>query len=96
MISLAKSTRKLLISLIVLTSLNLGCSTGIATGFHTFNRPAPPKAVTDPRNAWKVENGHSYALNKQDFEALRNFIIRQDEALDLYECQVITSNGGAC
>jgi len=43
-----------------------------------------------------TQNGHSYSLNKKDFEDLRRFIIRQDEVIDIYECQIMAINGGDC
>lgn len=77
--------------------LNLGCSSGISgAGIHRLERPDPPRAVTDPRSAWKVENGRLYSLAQKDFEALRRFVIRQDEVLDKYDCMITAINGGSC
>jgi|TARA_R110002153_G_scaffold25750_1_gene81456 hypothetical protein len=43
-----------------------------------------------------TQNGNSYALGRKDFEDLRKFIIRQDEVIDIYECQIKAINGGDC
>jgi hypothetical protein len=43
-----------------------------------------------------TQNGNSYALNRKDFEDLRRFIIRQDEIIDIYQCQIKAINGGDC
>ncbi len=81
----------------LLTSLSPGCSHSIAGGpFPVLGKPVPPLAVTDPRQVWMTHNGSSYALNKDDFEDLRKFIIRQDEIIDIYECQIKAINGGNC
>jgi hypothetical protein len=95
--TLGKDAKKLLISLIVLISLSPGCKSGVSGGpFPVLQNPIAPLAVSDPHNAWKVYNGEAYALGKKDFNELRNFIIRQDEVIDLYECQIIAINGGIC
>ena len=97
MSSLGKGGKRLFLTLMLLTSLNLGCSHSISGGpFPVIGKPIPPLAVTDPRNAWMTQNGHSYSLNKKDFEDLRRFIIRQDEVIDIYECQIMAINGGDC
>ena len=94
---LEKDGKRLFLTLMLLTSLNLGCSHSISGGpFPVIGKPIPPLAVTDPRNAWMTQNGHSYSLNKKDFEDLRRFIIRQDEVIDIYECQIMAINGGDC
>jgi len=94
---LGKEGKRLFLILMLLTSLNLGCSHSIAGGpFPVLGKPAPPLAVTDPRRVWMTHNGSSYALNKDDFEDLRRFIIRQDEIIDIYECQIKAINGGNC
>jgi hypothetical protein len=97
MISPAKVAKKLIMLLMLLTSLSPGCSHGVASGpFRVLQKPEAPIAVSEPRKAWKVENGDTYSLNKQDFESLRTFIIRQGEVIDIYECTVIAINGGKC
>ena len=81
----------------LLISLSPGCSHSISGGpFPVLGKPVPPLAVTDPRQVWMTHNGSSYALNKDDFEDLRKFIIRQDEIIDIYECQIKAINGGNC
>jgi len=94
---LGKEGKRLFLILMLLTSLNLGCSHSISGGpFPVLGRPVPPLAVTDPRSVWMTQNGNSYALNRKDFEDLRKFIIRQDEVIDIYECQIKAINGGDC
>ena len=94
---LGKEGKRLFLLLMLLTSLNLGCSHSIAGGpFPVLGKPVPPLAVADPRQVWMTHNGDSYALNKEDFEDLRRFIIRQDEIIDIYECQIKAINGGNC
>jgi len=83
--------------LMLLISLSPGCSHSISGGpFPVLGRPLPPLAVADPRSVWMTQNGNSYALNRKDFEDLRKFIIRQDEVIDIYECQIKALNGGDC
>jgi len=94
---LGKEGKRLFLILMLLTSLSPGCSHSIAGGpFPVLGKPVPPLAVTDPRQVWMTHNGSSYALNKDDFEDLRKFIIRQDEIIDIYECQIKAINGGNC
>ena len=97
MSSLGTEGKRLFLTLMLLTSLNLGCSHSISGGpFPVLGRPVPPLAVTDPRGVWMTQNGNSYALNRKVFEDLRRFIIRQDEIIDIYECQIKAINGGDC
>ena len=94
---LGKEGKRLFLILMLLTSLSPGCSHSISGGpFPVLGKPVPPLAVTDPRQVWMTHNGSSYALNKDDFEDLRKFIIRQDEIIDIYECQIKAINGGNC
>jgi hypothetical protein len=60
---LGKKGKRLFLLLMLLTSLNLGCSHSISGGpFPVIGKPLPPLAVTDPRNTWMTQNGNSYAL----------------------------------
>jgi len=95
---LEKDGKRLFLTLMLLTSLSLGCSHSSISGgpFPVIGKPPPPLAVTDPRNAWMTQNGNSYALNKGDFEDLRRFIIRQDEVIDIYQCTIQAINGDPC
>ena len=94
---LGKEGKRLFLILMLLISLSPGCSHSISGGpFPVLGKPVPPLAVTDPRQVWMTHNGSSYALNKDDFEDLRKFIIRQDEIIDIYECQIKAINGGNC
>ena len=94
---LGKEGKRLFLITMLLISLSPGCSHSISGGpFPVIGKPLPPLAVTDPRNAWMTQNGNSFALNKEDFEDLRKFIIRQDEVIDIYECQIVAINGGDC
>jgi hypothetical protein len=97
MSTLGKEGKRLFLILMLLISLSPGCSHSISGGpFPVLGKPVPPLAVTDPRQVWMTHNGSSYALNKDDFEDLRKFIIRQDEIIDIYECQIKAINGGNC
>jgi len=94
---LGKEGKRLFLILMLLISLSPGCSHSISGGpFPVLGRPTPPLAVTDPRGVWMTQNGNSYALGRKDFEDLRKFIIRQDEVIDIYECQIKAINGGDC
>ena len=94
---LGKEGKRLFLILMLLISWSPGCSHSISGGpFPVLGKPVPPLAVTDPRQVWMTHNGSSYALNKDDFEDLRKFIIRQDEIIDIYECQIKAINGGNC
>jgi len=94
---LGKKGKRLFLLLMLLISLSPGCSHSISGGpFPVIGKPLPPLAVTDPRNTWMTQNGNSYALGRKDFEDLRKFIIRQDEVIDIYECQIKAINGGDC
>ena len=94
---LGKEGKRLFLTLMLLISLSPGCSHSISGGpFSVLGRPPPPLAVTDPRGVWMTQNGNSYALGRKDFEDLRRFIIRQDEIIDIYECQIKAINGGDC
>lgn len=83
-----------------LTNLSLGCSSGISKGpFPVLAKPVPPLAVSNPRQAWivaPIEQGGMFALKARDFDALRAYIIRQNEVISIYECQIIAINGGDC
>jgi hypothetical protein len=92
---LGKDARRLILVLMLLTSLSLGCSGTRGGPFTVLPKPDLPLAVSDPRSAWEVNEG-SYSLSKENFEALRAFIIRQGEVVDIYECQIIAINGGEC
>jgi len=97
MSTLGKEGKRLFLILMLLISWSPGCSHSISGGpFPVLGKPVPPLAVTDPRQVWMTHNGSSYALNKDDFEDLRKFIIRQDEIIDIYECQIKAINGGNC
>jgi len=94
---LGKDGKRLFLILMLLISWSPGCSHSISGGtFSVLDRPPPPLAVTDPRGVWMTQNGNSYALGRKDFEDLRRFIIRQDEVIDIYECQIKAINGGDC
>ena len=94
---LGKEGKRLFLLLMLLISLSPGCSHSISGGpFPVLGRPPPPLAVTDPRGVWMTQNGNSFALGRKVFEDLRKFIIRQDEVIDIYECQIKAINGGDC
>ena len=75
--------------LMLLISWSLGCSGSISQGpFPILAKPKPPLAVSDPRSAWivaPIDQGGMFALKSKDFEALRAYIIRQSQLIDIYE-----------